>query len=57
MDRIDPTTKINITHPESQKQIEIEQVPTVEGQRTLGVRLSPSGDISDEMNHFISKSQ
>ncbi len=55
MDRFDPFASIAIQQSDVSDPLTITQKPTNEGMRTLGVHVSPSGCLKQELNHLISK--
>ncbi len=54
MTRYDPGTKISVQNPQGDI-LPISQKPTSTGIRNLGVHLAPDGNLTDELNHLISK--
>ncbi len=57
MAQYNTTTVINIRQPNQEQPTKIQQVPTEEERRTLGVRLCPLGSLDEELNHLVAKAQ
>ncbi len=55
MEKYDPWATISIKKPASNERQIIKQIPTTTGMRTLGVQLSPSGNLDAEFDHLCAK--